>query len=454
MRLRTLLLLRWLAIAGQLIALLIAIKWLDIELRLDLCLIAIGTSVVVNVITSIILPENIRLVERTAVPMLAYDFAQLCALLYLTGGLSNPFSMLLLTPVIVSAASLGLRATSMLGIMFIGGSTLLMWFYIPLSTTSGTLIELPRILIYGMWFALLTSALFLATYARRITAEAALMSEALLATQTALAREQRLTALGGLVAAAAHELGTPLATIKLVATEMVEELSDQPELCQDAELIRDQAARCRDIMHDMGRSGKDDIYLHHAPVSAVIEEASEPHIDRGKRIITRINGMVINEIPPDQPAIPRHSEIIHGLRNLVQNAVDFSENTVWIDITWNRDDLHINVGDDGPGYPPELIGKIGDPYLSMRPDTDIERPEYKGMGLGLFIAKTLLERTGARLAFLNGSNVQGHVFRPPLGPIEVAQPPGAIVTVVWKRSDLVADKALIRRPLGENPKFS
>lgn len=452
LRLRTLIMLRWLAIGGQLVTVIVAYSVLNIDLRLDLCISAIGISAGVNIVTTIIFPENNRLSERNAMLTLLFDLGQLAFLLYLTGGLSNPFSVLLLTPVIISATTLGVFATAILGLVFLMLITVLVKFYIPLSTVSGEIIQQPDLLIYGSWAALVIAVGFLATYARRVTVETFSMSEALSATQLALGREQRLTALGGVVAAAAHELGTPLATIKLVAAEMVDELGEHPELCRDAELIRDQADRCRDILHDMGRSGKDDKHLHHAPVSAVVAEAAEPHLERGKRILIRINGMVINEIPPAQPEIPRHAEIIHGLRNLVQNAVDFATSNVWIDINWDKEHLRIHVGDDGLGYAPELIGKIGDPFVRKRSikEKDKQRPEYEGMGLGLFIAKTLLERTGARLTFANGTEVRGRIARPPLGPPELARPTGAIVEVVWARNVLEAEKSVIRGPLGDN----
>jgi len=262
--------------------------------------------------------------------------------------------------------------------------------------------------------------------------------------------------LGGVVAAAAHELGTPLATIKLAAAELADELGDHPHLYDDAKLIYTQADRCRDILRDMGRTGKDDIHLHYAPISAVIEEAAAPHMDRGKMVMIRIDGALQTELVPDQPEVPRQPEIIHGLRNLVQNAVDFAAARVWIDIDWDEKELRIHVGDDGMGYPPDLIGKIGDPFVRKRNDTQKTqpaRPEYEGMGLGLFIAKTLLERSGARLTFANGSETPGKRPRSPLGPPEFARPTGAIVEVVWQRYDIEATQSALRGPLGENSNF-
>jgi two-component system sensor histidine kinase RegB len=260
----------------------------------------------------------------------------------------------------------------------------------------------------------------------------------------ALAREQQLSALGGVVAAAAHELGTPLATIKLVSTELIDELADRPQLQEDALLVRAQADRCSQILRGMGPRGKDDMLVRFAPFSSVVEEAAEPHAERGIRIITRIEGGPVEDGPATQPLLARRPEIIQGLRNLVQNAVDFARTAVWIDLDWTQDQLRAVIGDDGPGYPLDLIGRIGDPFVRHRSPAPAERPGYEGMGLGLFIAKTLLERSGARLDFENG------VPPVPGEPAEFARPSGAVVTVVWPRALVAPEDGSGRAPLGEN----
>jgi len=320
-RLRTLIALRWLAICGQLGAVLVASLVFSIDLRLDLCGLAIAASALFNVIALASNPANKRLTELTVTLTLIFDVSQLVVLLYLTGGLSNPFSLLLLAPVTISATVLSLAATLIIGSVAIIAITGLIFYWVPLQLIDGTTIVPPTLLVTGMWASLVIGIIFVAGYARRITADNLTMSEALAATQMALAREQQLTALGGVVAAAAHELGTPLATIKLVSTELAEDLSDRPELLEDVELIKSQSERCRDILRDMGRSGRDDALVHHAPMSAVIAEAAEPHMNRGVTVSIR---------PPEDgsdntlPLIPRHPGLIHGLRNLIQNAVDFA----------------------------------------------------------------------------------------------------------------------------------
>uniref|UniRef100_UPI00356456F9 ActS/PrrB/RegB family redox-sensitive histidine kinase n=1 Tax=Sulfitobacter sp. TaxID=1903071 RepID=UPI00356456F9 len=280
-RLRTMIVLRWVAIAGQLTAITVADRIYGLQLELALCYFAVGASVIGNLVAILVFPENKRLSEYENLSMVMFDLLQLGFLLFLTGGLHNPFSLLLLGPVTISATALSLRSTIVLCSTAIALATVLAIFHFPLITQSGGLLEIPQIFVFGNWVALVIAILFSTSYSRRVTTEIHSMSDALTATQMALAREQKLTDLGGVVAAAAHELGTPLATIKLASTELLHELQDNPELAEDAALIRDQADRCRDILRDMGRVGKDDLHLRQAPLMAVLEEAAEPHRARG-----------------------------------------------------------------------------------------------------------------------------------------------------------------------------
>jgi two-component system sensor histidine kinase RegB len=286
--------------------------------------------------------------------------------------------------------------------------------------------------------------IFIGLYARRVTVEMNTMSNALVATQMALAREQKLTDLGGVVAAAAHELGTPLATIKLVSAELMEELSEQPDLYDDAKLIREQSERCREILHSMGRAGKEDKHLMTAPISAVLQEAAEPHMNRGKDINFDVSAI---DDTPDFPQlhINRRPEIIHGLRNLIQNAVDFADTQVWIDVQWSDTEITLRITDDGDGFSQQVFNRIGDPFVKRRnSQTDKQkRPGYEGMGLGLFIAKTLLERSGATLRFSNGSDPTMETSTP-------HNRSGAIVEVSWLASKVISDKTT---SLGENEQF-
>ncbi|MFQ5438090.1 MAG: sensor histidine kinase RegB [Paracoccaceae bacterium] len=445
-RLRVLSNLRWLAIIGQSAALMIAVFQFDLVLNVWACVIAVAASVTINIILTIIYPENKRLSDREAMSMLAFDLVQLVFLIYLTGGLNNPFALLILAPVAISASALGRQSAVFISSAAILLITLVALVHVPLRTLDGGTLAIPDLFVIGFWGALVIGIVFMAGYTRLIAVDINSMSLALIATQIALGRERKLTDLGGVVAATAHELGTPLATIKLVTTELVEELPKQSEFREDIELIRAQADRCRDILRDMGRAGKDDPQLYFAPISAVIREAGEPHEVRGKTV--QYDACPKDGASAAQPMIRRLPEVIHGLRVFVQNAVDFAAANVWVDASWNETSIIVTVADDGPGYPPELIGRIGDPFLRRRGarTIDTDRPEYEGMGLGLFIAKTLLERIGAEITFSNGTD-------PFLRTDEIPERSGAIVEVVWPREVIEEDEARAHGPRGVNPRF-
>lgn len=439
-RLRTFIMLRWIAIAGQIVALLVAQFGFHLQLEYGLCYLVVGVSVIGNLIAVFVFPENKLLTESENRFMLLFDVLQLCALLFLTGGLNNPFSFLVVAPVTIAASALSIRSAVTLAGLTVLLMTILLEFHIPLRTSSLDLLQVPMVFLFGNWAAIVIAIFFSSFYSRQVVSEMSSMAEALAATQMALAREQKLTDLGGVVAAAAHELGTPLATIKLTSAELMEELDDRPELREDAALIRQQADRCRDILRSMGRAGKDDLHLRKAPLSTVVEEAAEPHIGRGKDIIFDHFDLL------DGPEILRRPEIIHGLRNLIQNAVDFSKSTVWVETEWSDESIYLRIMDDGPGYPTHLIGRIGDPFMRYRKsERDRKRrPGYEGMGLGLFIAKTLLERSGAEISFANGVNSLGEDLSGP-------RQRGAVVEVIWPRQKIDAEFNPEALGSGENP---
>lgn len=438
-RLQTLVRLRWVAIVGQIAAIFVSSAILHLEFELGLISLVIGASIIANLLSAFLIPESRKLSERAALLILFLDLLQLVLLLSLTGGLHNPFSLLVLVPVTIAATFMSLGATVVLMIAAIVGLSILANWYLPLGLDDGRTIMLPRIFLFGFWLALTIGVVFLGIYARRVTSEMHSMSDALLATQMALAREQKLTDLGGVVAAAAHELGTPLATIKLVSGELASELSDHPELAEDIALISEQTDRCRDILRSMGQAGKEDKHLRRLPLEAIIREAVTPHEDRGKSILITVSEEV--DFPQHQPVIEYRPEIVHGLRNLVQNAVDFARSQVVIETRWTDDTVMLRVGDDGPGFPPSSLGRLGEPFLKRRKATDAQknRPGYEGMGLGLFIAKTLLERTGATVFFSNGSGLSAAEGQT-----------GATVLVEWPRDrvDPIRDRGL--GPLGQN----
>ncbi len=442
-RVRTLASIRWIAVLGQITAVFAAIFVFHLNLETGLIAVVIGLSVLLNVVSYFIYPENRRLSENEANLMIGFDLAQLGLLLLLAGGLNNPFALLLLAPVTVASTLLPLRSTLIIGATTLTIVTILRFASLPIMTASGFPLILPDLFVFGFWIALVIGVVFVGIYAHQVTQETLSMSEALVATQMALAREQKLTDLGGVIAAAAHELGTPLATIKLVSSELLDELGDNEELKEDARLIREQADRCRDILRSMGRAGKEDHLLRQAPIETVIREASEPHLHRGKLVQFKTQAPAGDN--QRQPDIFRRPEIIHGIRNFVQNAVDFSQSSVLVAISWTDDFITVDIGDDGPGFPSSVLNRIGEPFVRRRKSEEgsERRPGYEGMGLGLFIAKTLLERSGATLSFVNGpSQAKSKMGR------------GAIVTVSWARSSIEPSAETARGALGDNTLIS
>lgn len=445
-KLRTIILLRWAAIFGQIAALVVAQQFYQLRLEYSLCYLAVCVSALGNLVTNIVFPESKRLSEFENLLMVLFDLVQLGLLLFLTGGLNNPFSVLIVGPVVISATALSARSTILIGSVAIILVSILAIYHFPLRTDLGYILRIPKVFVFGNWAAISIAVVFLGVYSRWITSEMHAMSAALQATQIALSREQKLTDLGGVVAAAAHEFGTPLATIKIASTELINDLENFPNLQEDARLIREQTDRCRDILREMGQAGKDDLFLQKAPLTVVVRDAADPHLNRDINVIFEdCPDFNCTEFPP---YILRLPEVIHGLRNLIQNAVDFANQTIWIESRWSKTEVIVRIVDDGPGYPPHIIGRIGDPFMpSRRSNRDLgQRPEYEGMGLGLFIAKTLLERSGAELDFSNGSDTHKR------GSKHHARC-GAIIEVVWPRHKIDAIDGDFAIPTGSNKPF-
>jgi len=411
LRLNTLIRLRWLAIVGQSLTVLMVAYWLDYPLPVSLCFALIACSAWLNLFLAFRYPAAHRIGPSAALGILMFDSAQLAGLLYMTGGLTNPFALLLTVPVVISATSLPLRLTAILGGCVMSAATLLVFFHLPLPWVDGENLNIPFVYVAGMWMAVFSCISFTGLYAFRVAEEARQLADALTATELVLLREQHLSALDGLAAAAAHELGTPLATITLVAREMERSLGNDSRYREDVTLLRTQGERCREILKRLtSLSSESEEHLARLPLTSLIEEITAPHRDFGISL----------ELVPEvrigpEPVGQRNPGVIYGLGNLVENAVDFAREKVTIRWNWDNAVVRISILDDGPGFPPEIIDRIGEPYVSTRqgnPDSG-----GGGLGLGLFIAKTLLERSGADLKFGNATG-RGE---------------GALVEVVWPR---------------------
>lgn len=397
LRLLTLIRLRWLAIFGQLAAILVVYFGMGWPLPFSFCAAAIALSAWLNIFLGLRHRANVRLSDQHASWVLAYDILQLAVLLYLTGGLQNPFAFLFLVPVTVSASSLPLERTLLLGGLAFSSSTILAFYHLPLPWDPSQTLNLPRLYLVGVWAAVLCGTAFAAMFAWRISEETRQMSAALAATEMVLAREQQLSALDGLAAAAAHELGTPLATIQLVAKELKRELPDAASYQDDLELLGSQATRCREILAQLANRADAGDEMHSSfSVSVMLEEIAEPL--RGSGISIDVTLQDPKDRSPE-PVLPRNPGILFGLSNLLENAVDFAEDRVDIEAGWSNDHLRLAIRDDGPGISQEVIDRLGEPFVTTRPGYagDIEdlQDDHQGMGLGFFISKTLLERSGA-----------------------------------------------------------
>ncbi|HUU66911.1 MAG TPA: ActS/PrrB/RegB family redox-sensitive histidine kinase [Methyloceanibacter sp.] len=425
LRLQTIVRLRWLAVLGQSLTVIGAYWGLGIDLPIGGCLAVIALSAWLNVALRIRFPASQRLKSNFAFMMLGYDILQLAALLYLTGGLENPFAFLLIAPVTVSASTLPLRITVALGVLAIGAAALLTTFHHPLPWFSQSALVLPFVYVMGVWAAVVSSILFIGFYSWRTAEEGRRMAEALAAAEMVLAREQKLSALDGLAAAAAHGLGTPLATIAVVTKELLRDAQESDPHYEDLLLVRAQAERCRDILKELAGRGEElDIIVSRMPVSHLMEEVVAPHRLLAVPIEVRtgpLPGVEPCSAAGKEPVAQRNPGVIYGLGNLVENAIDFAATKVEVDAHWSQDEVRVVIADDGEGFPPNVLEQLGEPFVTTRPGEswgDEAPDEHIGMGLGFFIAKTLLERSGAQLELAN---------RP-----EPAN--GAVVTVIWPRA--------------------
>ena len=429
MRLSTLTNIRWMAVFGQSLTL-VAVYW-GFGFQFDLVAAAgmVAASMLLNLYLRLSSPPNRQLSEAEATLQLGFDLMQLSALIYLTGGLTNPFCVLLLVPVTISATVLSRRYTAILLITALVLSVALAAFHRPLpwsTAAGGPGFEVPPVYQFGLWIGLAVAMTLLALYASRVSVEARQRARALAATQAALAREQRLSALGSLAAAAAHELGTPLGTITLAARDLVRDTPPDDPRYADLALINGQAERCREILEGLARrSGDPDDPFSDQPIEALVREAARPYEETSPVTLT-FTAAGLGQGAGEQPVVARMPEIIHGLGNLIGNAMDFARRQVRVDIGWDDAEIRLTIRDDGPGFDPAIIRSLGEPYVTTRRRGagDGLAAGGGGMGLGIFIAKTLLERTGAGVSFVN------------------SDAGGAVVRVGWRRT-------AVERPVGE-----
>jgi two-component system sensor histidine kinase RegB len=412
---------RWALIAGELAAVLAGVFWRGLRLPLIACLAVIGVAAAYNLFMAVVRPTRTPPRDDELAWQLGFNVLQLSALLFLTGGVANPFTLLLITPVTLAAATLRLRyAIALCGAACLAVVALTIW-WMPIGWPAGGAPVLPPPHRWLMAAATITGICVTAGYAWRAAAEAARMELALNVTQTVLAREQRLSALGGLAAAAAHELGTPLATISVVAKELVNTAPDG-SVREDAELLLSQAERCREILKRLTQTPEaDDVVHSRMTLLQFVNEVIEPHVNTEVRVEALVAG------PPGArpPEIRRMPEVLHAMTSFVENAVDFARSEVLVRVRFDDETVSVEVRDDGPGFSSDVLARLGQPYVTSRPSGEASRSGHVGMGLGFFIAKTLLERTGAMVDFNNarggGASISARWLRE---MIEAAPAPG------------------------------
>jgi two-component system sensor histidine kinase RegB len=421
-RLDTILRLRWLAALGQLAAIFIVVQGLEFDVPVVPCLAIVSASALLNLALQIAFNPMQLLEPRHAGALLALNIVELAALLYFTGGLENPFSFMFLVPVLIAATALPVRLTVGLGLLAMACASVLFFFHLQLPWETEEPLVLPPIYLLGIWLSIALAIGVTSLYAFQVTEEARKLSDALAATELVLAREQHLTQLDGLAAAAAHELGTPLATIVLISRELEKSLQGNEPIGADIKTLREQAQRCREILGKITQLSSTGSMFDRMKLSTLIEETVAPHRDFGVDIKVRIAIAASAE-----PVGTRNPAILYGVGNILENAVDFARSTVEVNAWWNSETVEIVVSDDGPGFAPDILKRIGQPYLTRRRGSDEAQSGFPGgsqggsqgggLGLGVFIARTLLERTGAKVSFSNRT-FPDH---------------GAVVQIVWPR---------------------
>jgi len=387
---------RWLGIASQTATLLFVYFFLNLPIPIIAGLIIMAFSTGVNIFLHLHYPRHHHLTPISTTLIIAFDVIMLSCLLYLSGGLQNPFALLLMAPTLLGAGSLKIGYIAGLNLLVIALATFLTFFHMPLPWYNGEVLIVPGLILEGMWAAIISTLLFVTAYSYRIAEEARQLADALAALELALQHEQHLSALDGLATAAAHELGTPLATIQLVAKELQHQFEQDSDYGEDMALLVSQSQRCREILQRLTSLPTDkDNQREKLPFTSLLEEVIIPHREFDIDIVCENLGSL-----EDEPIIQRNPAIFYGLGNLIENAVDFAHSRVLLHYQWTKTHIELIITDDGEGFSPHILNRIGEPYTTSRSD----HGKAGGLGLGLFIAKTLLERSGAQVLLGNSPN--------------------------------------------------
>ncbi len=408
---KTLVILRWIAIFGQLFSVNLVFFYLDLNFPVLLCHIVIFLGLLTNIYLQFGLKATL-LKDLYSSSFLMYDIMQLSVLLFLTGGIFNPFAILLIVPTIVSSTFLSMGSTIILGTSTIVILFVLTFFNMPLPGMEEYILSFPNYYVTGILISLIIGLIFLSYFGIRFAGETKKRSDALNKLQQILAKEYELESLGGQAAAAAHSLGTPLATISVVSKELRKEVGDNSKLTKDIDLLISQTKRCSEILKNISQKKIiNDEFLSSMSFEDLLEEILKSFKENSEKNINLNTDKDTNKID-----IKKNPELVYGLRNFIGNAVKFSYDNVLVSVISDNINLYILIEDDGPGFPDDIIKALGEPYIKSRSKLS---KNNTGLGLGTFLGKTLLERQSAVISFENRSALNG-----------------AIVKIKWRINDL------------------
>ena len=404
--------LRWIGIAGQLLSIYIVYFFLKFEFDFIYSNLIILIGIISNLYL-IIIYKKTQLSDRSALVFLLIDIFQLSFLVYLTGGVVNPFVIFLLIPSVFASTNLGLRTNILLIITTISSIIFLTFFSKDLPGPISDHFHVDPYYYYSIPIALIIALIFLNFFAIIFGSESRLRKEALNKMEEVMAKEHEMLSLGGQAAAAAHSLGTPLSTIKIISQELMKQLKDQQDLVQDIKLLHSQVERCNQILKKLSLdpNQEDDFIDEDLPMRDYLKEivSSFKETSNKEFVLDFSNDL-------NSKKITKSIEIVYGLRNFIGNANKFSNKKIFISLKSNNETTEISIEDDGDGYPSDIFSKIGEPYLKSQ---DLKNKKQTGLGLGIFIGKTLLEKNFANINCKN-SKKRG----------------GAEVKIKWKNTEL------------------
>ena len=400
--LETLINLRWIAILGQIFTIAIVKYYIEFNFPFLICFFLVFISFVLNVFLEFKKTTYQTINNFYATLNIFFDLTQLAGLIFLTGGLENPFSILFIVPTTVAVTYLNRFSSRLIMLSSIIFCTVLAFYHYPLPSNDNRIIILPTYYVFGLWTSVTVGIIFLGNYAYQLGRDNRKRSTALTKLENDLSKEQVISSVGNLAAAAAHELGTPLATINLIAEDLRNKFKEDKLLKEDVNLLSEQVKRCSDILNKIGSQNNRDSFIEHISFKNLINEIIFSIDSANEKKIE-----VLNRSNYKNFKINKKIEIVYALRNLIQNAIKFSKDKIEIKITQDKSSTEINISDDGNGFAQDIISDLGQPYLSSVSTSK----NKKGMGLGIFISKNLLERTKAKVFFANNSSLGGAEIR-------------------------------------------